>query len=351
MYFSVYRDIHVQSLLNRSRKSRAHANHVQAVLDRLTKYLGLQTRTIHEIQSVDLERYICMRLQDTWRGKQLEPSTINNEVRILNTAFRRAGPRGRDKDRRNYGFITKFEDVPWVAEVEEAKRRPVIVTTQQLERFIRASHGVSSPMCVSDKAHFWQCVLVLDLITGLRRGELLQIPRPDDEALLHRMEIRSSSAINKSGYELVYALGEGETGRQVVEMLAKLPTVPGEPILPWKSRKGRPLSAAHFSNTFAKIQRRAGIPENQRVKLKHLRSTMGTKVANGFGDAVAKTALGHSPTTNTIHTNYYNPELADEHRAAANAMAGMALPFLVTESPPEPEPDDHQVIRFPARVG
>lgn len=351
MFFSVYRDIHVQSLTFRSRKSKVHAQHVQAVLDRFIRYLGLQARKIEEIQSFDLDRYVGLRMQDKWRGTPLSPVTVNNEIRILNTAFRRAGPKGHGQDRHNYGFIAKFEDVPSVAEVEEAKRRPVIVNAKQIERFIKASYGANSPMFVEDKPHFWQCVLVLDLITGMRRGELLEVLRPDDETLLGRMEIHSSAEINKSGYDMIYTLGDGESGRQVVEMLAKLPTVPGEPLLPWKARNGRQLTARHFSNTFAKIQRRAGIDGKQRVRVKDLRSTMGTKVANGYGEAVAKSALGHSPTTNTIREHYYNPEPAEEHRQAANTMAGMALPFLKTDAPPAPEPDDRQVLRFPGRAG
>lgn len=346
MYWSVYRDIYLKRVELRSGKTSAHPNHVRDVLDRFCSYLGLAGRQLEEIQSHDLEHYVERRRQDKWRGKLLQPCTINNEIRILNGAFSTAGPKeSRGIGRKNYGFI---KDVPYVEPLPEYRKVPRIVSPEQLRAFVAAAKTARTPHeYVCPPPLFWQAALLLALVTGLRRKALLLLPRPDDETLIERMEVRVPAEILKDRHEHVFALGEGETGETVVRILAQLPTEVGEPFLPWRRRDGEPLGHGHFSNSFARIQRAAGIPEASRFRPKDVRSTVGTKVANKFGELIAKNALGHSPTTDTLRKHYYNPALSDENRQASNTMAEMLLPHLTDEGPGR-GPD---LVPFAGRVG
>lgn len=344
MYWAVYKEMYLQLLETRCAGDSEHPANVRRVLDRFTRYLGLADRRLDEIRSLDLERYVSQRNQDTYRGKPIGRRTLRNEIRILNAAFAKAGPRdSRGKGRGNWCLI---DDPPWIEEVSVDRRLPVVIEPDQFRAFLEAARHARSPRPeVCNPELFWTCALVLDAATRLRRKGLLRVPRPEDHRLLDRREIFLPAELNKTREDLVIALGSGAQGDRVVRLLSQLPTRPGEPFLPWKHPNGRPMTLGHFNNTMARIQRDAGIDERQRIRLKDVRSTAGTLLLRKFGEGVAKQALGHSPNTNTLRTNYNNPLPREEDRAASDLTAGLVMQFV---EPDKPTGDDGpEVVRFP----
>jgi hypothetical protein len=329
MKWAVYKEVYLE-LLEARTPNTVYADNVRRTLDRFTQYRGLALTELDRITQLDLELYVARRQKDRWRDKPLTNKTLNNEIQILNTAFTKAGPRDRrGPGRRNLGLM---QDPPYMEPFPEYEREAVVLTTEQLQAFLEAAKRTKYPKIPGCTApRFWMSALLLDLVTSLRRRALLFIPRPDDRTLLELREIVLPPELNKTRKQLRISLGGGEAGAQVAEILAALPTKPGEPLLPWIGRNGKRLSLGHFSNMIGRIQRDAGISDADRIRIKDIRSTAGTLVADEFGDAVAKKKLGHSPRTNTLHLHYKSYKPRESDAAASSFLAQLALPEIRTQ--------------------
>ena len=102
----------------------------------------------------------------------------------------------------------------------------------------------------------------MGLVSSLRHGGLLRIPRPDDYTLLDLIQIVLPANLSKTRNIVRISLGT----KRVAEMLHSLPSKVGEPLLPWLDCKGRRMGLTHFTNTMANFQRAAGIADCDRVK-------------------------------------------------------------------------------------
>ena len=331
MKWAVYKEIYVS--LQRVTHKSGHPENVRRVLDRFTHYCNLIGADLEEISQHDFDMYVARRREDEWRGKPISNRTINNEIDILNAAFAKAGPKLATRSgRENYGYLETTP--PFKQPLEEDESEPVCVGGETIAAFMRAvtDHARVPNVDGCTPYNFWLCVLLLGGITGLRRGALLQIPRPDDVMLRDRRELVLPAHLNKARTgrrrkrkPLRFSLGRND---RVIELLVNLPSKPGEQLLPWRRNSGRPMTLGYFSNTMAEIQRAAGISDADRLKLKYLRSTAGTEIADVFGDAVAKKKLGHSPTTNTLDTNYKSRAPREKDIEASDHLANMILPFI-----------------------
>lgn len=324
MYWINFRDVYVDGLRMRYRSD--YPDQVARILDRFTRVCRLESARLADIDELTVETYLSSRRRDTWRGRPLSARTLNNEIATLNSAFAYAGPRTlTGSGRRNLNLISS---PPWLEPLPELQTEPRVVTVDQLSAALLACNAATTPHVSGiDPPGFWRAALLLDLVTLLRRRALLRIPRPDDRTLCERLEVVLPAELNKTGRTIRLSLGSPE----VAALLAKLPTRPGEPLLPWfrETKSGRrPLSLSYFSHRLAELQRAAGISETDRVRLKDLRSTGGTLVADLFGDAVAKKQLGHAPNTDTIQRHYKNYRPTDANQRASATLAGLILPQL-----------------------
>lgn len=338
MEWPVFRDMYVESVKLRSDPNSGHPAHVDSVLHRFTRYTGAMDKRLVDITSIDLVVYLRMRKSDSIR-----PVTINNEIRILNAAFAKAGPKGRGRAYDNWGLIP---EPPYAREFPEPRTFAVVTEEQQLRRFLEAAAAATTPSPeVCNPALFWRAVILLELTTRLRRRALLNVPRPSDRDLLDRRVVILPAAFNKTREDLVFPLGGDQHGEQIARIVAELPTKEGQPLLPWQTPEGKRMTDTYFSFAVKKIQRAAGIAESDRFRLKDLRSTAGTLLADEFSDSVAKKALGHGPNTNTLNTNYKSRTVRDADRQASDFMASMAMKFLDSDDSPEPP----SIVRFPGR--
>lgn len=322
MFWVLYKEMYLERLQTRHPDSD-HPAQARRVLDRFTSYCSLTGRKLHEITNLDLDAYIARRTKDLWRGAQIGNRTVNNEIALLNTVFGFAGPRApRGPGRKYLGLIN---EPPFAEALPELDNNPVVVTVPQLMAFIEATKFARVP-CIEgcQPQNFWITALVLGLVSSLRRRAMLNIPRPDDYTLLELQQIVLPAKWSKTRREQRIALGNAD----VVEIVASMPTKPGEPLLPWKKASGQPMTPAYFNRILCEFQRAAGIPEEQRIKLKHLRSTAATETLEQFGDGVAKSKLGHSPNTNTLDRHYKGRRVSDVDRQASEHLAQLVLPLM-----------------------
>lgn len=325
VFWSVYKDMYLQRLQIRD-NNKGHIDNVRRVLDRFTGYCNLVTRFLSEITVQVLENYLKIRKGEKSRGKFLSKVTLNNDLRSLNSCLGAAGPiEPRGPGRSNYGFL---EFPPYIEMLSVDETEPEVVTEQQIQKFSEAASFARSPRIEGcTPAEFWRATLLLGMITGLRRRGLLLIQRPSDDDLMEKRELYLPAKHHKTRNSLRIPLGSPE----VAMILSKLPSREGEPLLPWRQATGEPLSAQHFSNTMTKIQREAGIAEEDRVKTKNLRSTAATIIAEEFNDDLARKRLGHSPNSkSTLLISYKAKRVSEADRIASEKLREIVLPHVTS---------------------
>lgn len=332
MFFPVFCAVYVNHLEVRHPHSD-HSQQVRRILERFQRYRSLYSRRLCDIDTRDFAEYVARRRADLWRGKPLTERTLNNEINTLNAAFAWAGPKipfGRGRT-----FQEWITNPPYYEPLPEPDPLPILLEDGQLSAFIEATTTATSPHAeVCEPRSFWIAALFLVGVTSLRRKGLLLIPRPDDYVLLERRELILPARLSKTRREEAIPLGDDT---RMAQIFGELPTKPGEPLLPWKDRSGRRMTLAHFNHSMAKIQRRAGIAEDRRITLKHVRSTVATHVCDSFNEATAKKRLGHSPRTNTINTNYLSRRPGPNDRAASDYLSRWLFGAAERSLGPAPE--------------
>lgn len=312
--------------LEANRVSKLYFENVSRTLKRFTEARNLWNARLEDVTQHDLAEYIRLRSCASFaRGNSdaaaLSAATINNEIQILNAVFAYAGPRLPIKGHRdNLGLI---EAPPYMRAIDEPDPLPVSVTDAQLAAFVQATRFATSPRrSVCDPERFWLAVLVLDSITALRRGALLSVPRPDRETLVEKRQLPIPANLMKNRRAEVIPLG---TRDDVVELLASLPSRVGEPLLPWRTPSGQPLSLSHFNATMKRFQIAAGIPREFALKTKHLRSTAATEIlAEQFSTDTARKRLGHK-SENVIRKHYQARIVTAADRSASDHLASRVM--------------------------
>ena len=311
-----------------SRHPGEHSKNVRRVLERFTEVRSLQEKLVAEVEPLDLELYVSARRETIYRGKPLSERTINNEINILNTALAKAGPRGTSKrERKNFGYI---ETPPGIDTLPEPRRNPIQLSEEQRQAFLKALFEKSpAPRPeVCDRRQFWLALFLLESVAPFRRASLIRIPRPENLMSRLTLTLPATRGMNKTLDERTFAVPEC-----VAEVLDRLPTEPGERLLPWKKINGKPYTENYLSDVIREAQRRAGIDDSSRVLLKHLRSTVATLACTEYGEAVGRQLLGHAPGTNTISTNYTARGTSEADRRAAEELGRRALE--IAEVPPD----------------
>jgi len=332
MYFVNAVDLYCERLAMRSPRSD-YPVQVRRVLDRLIARRDLTSATLDEVTSLQIDHYFQSRATDLYRGKPIVARTVNNEIDILNQFFRYFGPKELvGAGRKNLGLL-KLEQVPYYEPMDEDELDPVVLEDSTIEKFLRNTIFAPSPRAtVCDPVKFWHAVILLEGITLLRRRSLLEILRPDDETLLERRILILPAKSNKTKRREIVSLG---TNLAAIGVIASLPSLPGEPLLPWKHPNGTPLSANHFSQTVRRIQQRAGIPAGERLRIKDLRSTGATITGEEYGELAAKAKLKHSPNTNTFRCNYQGRRISGTEIKATDDLSTRMLSVMHRASQPD----------------
>lgn len=331
-----------ESFLSRMRAKRVsetyYANVVK-VLDRFTRTRNLWDARVDSIKQLDLQEYVTARSENTWSPPKsktgpspLSNVTINNEIQILNSIFKYAGPRMNVRGHRDNLAVIEFP--PHFEVLDTNDPMPICVSESQLGSFIDASSEATSPRkSVCEPKLFWTCVLVLDSITALRRGALLSVPRPSDDYLVGRRQIPIPAELMKNRRAEVIPLGRRD---DVLELLMSLPSKVGEPFLPWRRPDGTRLSLSHFNASMKKFQVKAGISETLRTK--HLRSTAATEILNEqFSTDTARKRLGHK-SEDVIRKHYQARMVTAADVQASDFLASRVMDLIGKKNNPETIP-------------
>lgn len=325
MSWVAYVDLYLQRLENRYTSDYPRV--VRLYLERFTEYRGLHAARLGDIHSIDIEQYLSDRRRDrNSLGEPLSERTLNNEISALNACFAFAGPKDRTRDGRKH--LNWLAEPPYCEKLSEPGLDPVKLSNEQIQAFIRATAIARSPNIEGcSPQDFWVCVLILDSLTLLRRKALLMVERPDDDMLLVRKQLFIPAAINKTKEDVYVTLGTDDT---IPRLFAKLPTKPGERLLPWRDNTGRPLTLNYFSEVIRQFQREAGIPDGQRLKLKHLRSTSANRVEEATDESTAKSKLKHGPNTNTYRKHYRSRQPSAKEVEATDSLTSWLFGMLKT---------------------
>lgn len=310
------KEAYVQRLFFRYARSD-YPGQCRAILDRFTQYQQLTFAPLQSITAQDIERYIQARQRDLWRGRPIGVRTLNNEIDVINACLAYAGPPGaRKAERHRLGLL---ERPPFVDRLPECELEPRAATESQIRAFLQAAAGATCPQVPGlAPERFWCIALTLGLVTALRRRALLNVPRPTEFELRELRQLVVPAEFSKTRRIIRIPLTDS-----VIALIDELPTRPGEPLLPWRDRQGRPMTLDYFNERMKQLQTAAGIRDT--VTLKQLRSLAATEAIEQFGPEVARRRLAHTASSEVLHQHYIAKRISAPEVAATDHLAGIVL--------------------------
>lgn len=227
--------------------------------------------------------------------------------------------------------VTKATTLP-----KKVKKEPRVLTPEEQNKFMEAIKG--------DRM---EAAFILDLFTGLRRGELLGLKWADIDFKNKVIKIRQTlcrvknfddGAENKT--KLVFDTPKTEKGKRVIPLLDEVVNA----LKTHKNRQGAeklkaggltkdgglyednglvfctqigtPLDPRKFTDIFHAVVEKAGIGETNLHALRHTFATRGLE--NGIELKVMQELMGHSSITLTA--DIYSHVLLDKNREAINKL-------------------------------
>jgi integrase len=221
-------------------------------------------KTLSRITSEDLERYKAFR-----KGR-VSDSTINIDVRTIKAAFSVA-EQWKRVERNPFAHVKQIR-----------------VTQQRLKHFSNAEFDA---LIGNIRDPGFKELVVFAALTGLRRGEILNLRWSDFDADGPSLHIQSTDEYRvKGGKMRTIALHP-----QVREILDSRPR---DHKWVFCTSKGQPYRGDHVQKLFKKSLRESGLPEH--FHFHSLRHTFGTWAANaGVPIHIIKQMMGHSSVKTT----------------------------------------------------
>jgi len=253
----------------------------RAALGRLALVAG--NISLKEVTAEHFDRYKAKRLKDKTKAKhpkEISPVSVNVELRMLKAAFNTA--------RRWKLLDVDIFDGVRLAEVLE--RAPLFLTPQDFERLIA---------CIREG--WFRELVTFAVLTGMRRGELLNLRWCDVDLSRKLVQIQSSATFRtKQGRRRTIPLSEtamyllnARHGKSTSEYVFTL--------------NDKQINAGWVTHRFKKYIRRAGL--NDRLKFHSLRHTFATwLVQRGSTLFEVQKLLGHSSSAVTEMYSHLQPE-------------------------------------------
>jgi integrase len=306
----------------------------QQILARFSRYCD-PGRSIR-IDGIDValcNAYLARRQLDPGRGgKPLSKASLNKDIRYLNTAFAYAQmPTNEHPDW--LGFAPPGWRPPRMKRRKQPKRIPQPVPGPTLRQVLEGAKLAKRPVIGElPPGHWWQTLLLLAVVTGLRCKALLALPRPRDFDL-NRNRLLLPAELDKAGEDRLFHLPD-----LLVSMIREIPAEPGERLFAW------PFGRRHFYRTLHQWQRAAGLPDSEHCLPHALKRTKGTMMTEmGCPLPLVSQELSHSNMQVTM--DYYIGALTNERREAVEALfAILPLPDDLRTPPDGPNPD---ILPFP----
>ena len=238
---------------------------------------------LDEITRYKVESYQSQRLQD------VSVYMVNREVTVLKGMCTKAI---------DWGFL--FKNPVKGVKLGKEKARPRFLTEEEQGRLIEACGQCG-------KAHYLKDMVILDLHTGLRKDELLQLKREDVLADRKKLKVEDG----KGGKRRYVPLND--TARAVLD---KLLARKGSEYL-FHDKKGKPFK--DIKKSFMPAVERAGLKD---VVFKDLRRTFATMCAlRKVAPKTLQNWMGHESIITTMKYYVISPE--DHEQEEIKRLDGM----------------------------
>lgn len=335
--WSEYRELYLERL------KLFDVRHYQTGRDALAKFSAHMDPhgrlRLAEIDNALFTQYLAKRRQDPGRGSDtLAVSTLNKDIRYLNTAFGFALPPTEEHPDR-LGVIADTWKPPRARRLKPPKKRPKPVPDQTLQKLLDACKHAPVPKLPNcSTEHWWQTLYLTFAVTGVRCETLLEVPRPSDDDLGWNV-FRVPPENDKTSEERLFHIPG-----MLVAMIRAMHVAPRERLFAW------PYGRRHFYRVIHAWQAAAGIPEGQRALPHGMRRTKGTLLTKqGCSLPLVSDEMGHASMQTTMQ--FYIGELTPERVTAVETMfAALPIPDELKEryspEPPAPEPEGPQLRLF-----
>ena len=181
---------------------------------------------------------------------------------------------------------------------------------------------------------YWYDFFYVEIMTGLRRGEICGLKWSDVNFNDNTLSVRRSVSNQKGGGIIV---GETKTGAgmrtivlppSVADILkAKQKTAINEWVFPYFANPAQPLNPSSAYERLKTILKHAGLPL---IRFHDLRHTFATHAMQGGVDAKTLAGiLGHTDASFTLDT--YTHVTSDMQKNASAVVNNMMQQFLITE--------------------
>ena len=275
------------------------------------EYLRHITQYINpRIGSIGMQDLTPLQLQDflydvldngRQRGdkQKLNPKTVIQTQRILHKAFSNAVKLQ----------IIKINPADFVDTPKKKKFKYNILLGDELRQFIRAFEGL----------HIYNAV-VLALLLGLRRGELLALTFDDINFIDKSIYINKSVVNGKDGVKLDTTKTDDERiiilSDDMIEFLKEIyKTALSAYVVP--NMKGHMYNPASFSRLYTYSRDSRKLPKVRFHDLRHIHATILYK--NGVQAKVIQERLGHSNISTTL--DIYTHLFKEDQQQAANIIS------------------------------
>lgn len=306
MLWSTYKDAYLDRL---SLHGGRHHEKGLEILGRFTRYAD--PVYLEDIKQQTYLGYVARRKKDLSRRdktKAISVSTLNGDIRYLNTAFAYAqAPTNENPD-----YLGMVDDPDWRAPclklLREPKRRPHTLSVLVLDNVFEACHHAITPVISGFSApEWWQTFFLVAYVTGVRCGALLALPRPSIEDLAAQI-LRVPADVDKSDEERAFHLTT-----LAVERIRRLPLNADGTLFAW------PHCRRYFYTVLHKFQLAAGIPRGDHGLPHDMRRTKATRLIQGGAPLpLVQREMGHSSPA--VTAKCYVGEIQQEQRAAVDAL-------------------------------
>jgi integrase/transposase len=208
-------------------------------------------------------------------GSRMQPESIFNYLRFVQTLLDKAGPPGY----RNRDAVGLIERPPYIKPPKIVRKVPKTVSLETLSAVYDAAACMERPIIEGVKAPaWWKALLVVAFNTGLRLGTLRKLRFEWIDWQAQRLMIPGDALKNRIGQVVPL----NETVVRHLETIRSSRAL----IFPW------PHNKRHFYRELHRLQTVAGMPRPQHFGTHDLRRTLATMLW-GVSPQAAQAALGH----------------------------------------------------------
>lgn len=277
-------------------------------LDKIDNYIlpilgGLQ---LSQISGQEIQQWVNqISAASPLTGKPLSPKSVKNAFLVLRPAMDKAVE------------LHMIRENPCIY-VTLPKRKifhPTVYTDEDIQRLLHCAMGTDLYI-----------PLLLDIFTGLRRGELLALRWSDIDFDAKKIYVRQNAVL--AGNELLIKGPKTESGRREIAISDRMTEVLLEHRKQHSNSErvvcqqdGKPYHPDSFTQKFQRFLTRNNLPHIRLHDLRHASATL--MIEHGVDIKTVQARLGHSDISTTLNT--YSHSTEKMNRAAADKLDAVLL--------------------------